>query len=88
MAFDHANLTRMGGSGDQQLFLYRTADLLTGSAGVDVNESGYFNSVINDLNVGDIILAVTGIGGTVVASLLVVTSVTTNVTVTDNTTQT
>lgn len=88
MAFSAAAFTRIGGSGSHQLFIYYTADVLSGSGGVDVTESGYFNDVIDDLNVNDVILAVANTGGTAVLAVLIVTSVTTNVTVSTNVTQT
>ena len=88
MAFSAANWSRLGGNGTQQMFAYVTTDALSGTAGVDVTESAYFNDVIDDLNVHDLILVVADTGGTPVFSRLVVTSVTTNVTVSTNTTQT
>ena len=88
MAFSAAAFTRIGGAGDHQLFIYYTADVLTGTGGVDVTESSYFNTVIDDLNVNDVILAVCDTGGTDVLVILIVTSVTTNVTVSTNVTQT
>jgi uncharacterized membrane protein YdbT with pleckstrin-like domain len=88
MAFSSAAFTRIGGSGAHQLFIYYTADVLTGTAGVDVTESGYFDDVIDDLNLHDVILAVCDTGGTPVLVVLIVTSVTTHVTVSTNVTQT
>ena len=87
MAFTSATFCRIGGDANQQLFIYSSNDLLSGGAGVDITESSYFNDVIDDLNVHDVILCAADLDGTPVYSRLVVTSVTTNVTVSTNVTQ-
>jgi hypothetical protein len=87
MAFTAASFTRVGGDAYQQLFIYSSNDLLSGGGGVDITESGYFNDVINDLNVHDVILVAADLDGTASYCRCVVTSVTTNVTVSTNVTQ-
>lgn len=68
MAFTPKTLTRVanaqGGSNSARynsIWHYTTAD-----TPATVGGAGYFNAAANDLVVGDIILAVCGIGGTVV----------------------
>jgi hypothetical protein len=58
----------MGGVPGQQLFLYRSPDALGA-----IDDAGYFNSAVDEYNLssGDIILAVTGFGGTQALSALV-----------------
>ena len=83
MAFTKANLTLVGGNASVQLWNYYTAD-----AQATVVASAYFNDMIDDMNVGDIIIVTYLGGGSSGSSELIVTSVTTNVTTTDNVTQT
>ena len=51
------------------VFAYKTADAIA-----DVNTAGYFNSLANTLEVGDLIYCVTSTGGTPVATLVYVLS--------------
>jgi hypothetical protein len=83
MAFNAGYMTRIGGNANFNTYTYTTADTQD-----TVIASGYFDSMINDLNVGDIILLVFDTGGTIGTSELIVTSVTSAVTTTDNVTQT
>ena len=48
---------------------YSTADAVA-----DVNTAGYFNSIASLLNVGDVIFCQSGVGGTLVMSILWVNS--------------
>lgn len=68
MAYDSSTMRLMGGVPGQQLFLYRTADAVA-----TVTASGYFNSAVAEYNLatGDMILAVSGFGGTPVFDGLV-----------------
>ena len=60
MAFSASTLYPIGGSViGPRLWGYRTADAAT-----VVDTVGYFNTAANILNVGDVILANTGFGGT------------------------
>ena len=69
MALVLTSLGSFGQAGGNQAFLYRTADLAATVAG-----AGYFNNAANILNVGDWIFATTGIGGTVLGKIYVVTA--------------
>lgn len=51
------------------VYAYKTTDAIA-----DVNTSGYFNSLANSLNVGDLIYCVTSVGTTAVATLVYVVS--------------
>lgn len=51
------------------VYAYKTTDAIA-----DVNTSGYFNSLANTLEVGDLIYCVTSTGSTAVATLTVVRS--------------
>ena len=51
------------------IYAYKTADAIA-----DVNTAGYFNSLSDTLEVGDLIYCVTSTGGTAVATLTVVRS--------------
>jgi hypothetical protein len=82
MAFNKAYLTRVGGSATQQLFTYYSTD-----GASTIVASAYFNDVIADMNLGDIILCVYLGAGANATMELVVSSVTTNVTTTNNVTQ-
>jgi len=63
MAFTPASLTRLAGASGVSLWHYSTADAVG-----DVNTAGYFNSAANMLNVYDVIIAVTSVGGSVAVS--------------------
>ncbi|MDP3426253.1 MAG: hypothetical protein Q8S17_02585 [Humidesulfovibrio sp.] len=69
MSYDASFMRLMGGVPGQQLFLYRTADAIA-----DVDDSGYFDTAVDEYNLssGDLILAVTGFGGVQALSALVV----------------
>jgi hypothetical protein len=69
MSYDCSTMRLMGGVPGQQLFLYRTADAVSA-----VSTAGYFNAAVDEYNLssGDVILAVTGFGGT--AGLAAMTS--------------
>lgn len=69
MALVKTALASVGQGGGNQLFLYRTPDLAATVAGAN-----YFDAVANILNVGDVIFATTGIGGTVLGKIYVVTA--------------
>jgi hypothetical protein len=58
------------GNGLNSLWLYRTADLKAAVIGAN-----YFDGMSPQLNVGDFIMAATGIGGTVVPALLTVSDI-------------
>ena len=51
MAYNSANLTRLGGASDGDLWLYSSADAIG-----TVNTSGYFNDAANMLSVRDVII--------------------------------
>jgi len=51
------------------IYAYKTTDAIA-----DVNTSGYFNSLANSLNVGDLIYCVTSTGSTAVCTLTQVLS--------------
>lgn len=70
MSYESTNLRLMGGVPGQQLFLYRTEDVIA-----DVDDSGYFDDAVDQYNLstGDIVLAVTGFGSSNVLDGLVVT---------------
>lgn len=53
MAFSAANLTRIGGASNGDLWFYTSADAIA-----DVNTSGYFNDASNMLAVRDVIIVV------------------------------
>lgn len=63
MAFTPASLTRLAGASGVSLWHYSTADAVG-----DVNTAGYFNAAANMLNVYDVIIAVTSVGGSVAVS--------------------
>ena len=77
MALTSNALKKIAGSGDQNLFVYQSADAVATIAG-----SGYFNDVTNDLKQFDVILAVGATGGTATVDMLIVTSATGAATVT------
>ena len=57
MAFTQANLKKIAGGGDQNVFLYNSADAVGTIAG-----SGYFNNATNQLHQNDIIITVGSTG--------------------------
>ena len=66
--YDSSTMRLLGGVPGQQLFLYRSADSINSIAA-----SGYFNSAVAEYNLstGDMILVVSGFGGTPVFDGLV-----------------
>lgn len=73
MAFNRDGWNPIGGQSKKgsapQVFAYTTTDAIA-----DVNTEGYFNSVAQQVNVGDMIFCNTSTGGTLVATLVYVTS--------------
>lgn len=70
MAFSSAGFTSVNVSKRGQapsIYAYKTADTMA-----DVNTEGYFNALVNTLEVGDLIYCVTSTGSTAVATLTVV----------------
>jgi hypothetical protein len=65
--FSTASASKAGNS--PSIHTYSTADAVA-----DVNTAGYFNSIASLLKVGDVIFAQTGVGGTLVMSILWVNS--------------
>jgi len=53
MAYSAANLTRIGGASNGDLWFYTSADAIA-----DVNTAGYFNEASNMLAVRDVIIVV------------------------------
>ena len=53
MAYNAANLTRIGGASNGDLWFYTSADAIA-----DVNTAGYFNNASNMLAVRDVIIVV------------------------------
>ena len=77
MALDKTNLKKIGGAGDQTLWMYHSTDAVGTVAG-----SGYFNDITSALQQDDIILVVGATGGTRTVDMLVVTSASAAATVT------
>ena len=72
MAFSAAGFTSVNVSKRGQapsIYAYKTADTIA-----DVNSSGYFDTLANTLEVGDLIYCVTSTGSTAVATLVYVLS--------------
>lgn len=72
MAFSSAGFTAVTASkrgNAPSVYAYKTTDAIA-----DVNTAGYFNSLANTLEVGDLIYCVTSTGTTAVATLTVVRS--------------
>ena len=73
MAFNRDGWNPIGGQSKKgsapQIFAYTTTDAIA-----DVNTEGYFNSVAQEVNVGDMIFCNTSTGGTLVATLVYVLS--------------
>jgi hypothetical protein len=70
------DLYKIGGA-DPGLWIYKTPDAVA-----TVVASGYFNNATNELKQGDMVFAVTGVGGTLASRLLLVNSATGAATVT------
>lgn len=71
MAFSLKSLAKIAtgaaaadGSPPLNIWMYVTADAMTGGGGVEVREATYFNGAVNLLKVGDIMIIVTAWGGT------------------------
>jgi len=77
MALDASNLKKISGSGDMNLFQYKSTDAISTVVG-----SGYFNDVTNDLKQFDSIIVVASTGGTATVDLIIVKSATGAATVT------
>ena len=77
MAYTQATFDRIVTGGATNMYIYKTADSRATAMG-----SGYFNNMIANLNVGDLILIIYDTGGTPACCICYVTSVTTNVAVT------
>ena len=73
MAFARAGWNPIGGQSKKgtaaQLFTYTTTDAVG-----TVDGAGYFNSVSDDVSVGDVIISVTSTGGTLASSIHTVVS--------------
>lgn len=72
MAFSTAGFSTVSASkrgNSPGIYAYKTADAIA-----DVNTAGYFNSLSNTLEVGDLIYCVTSTGTTAVATLVYVLS--------------
>lgn len=63
MAYSGSGLTLVGGSSEQRLFIYTTADTIA-----TVNTADYFIDAIGSIRVNDVIICVTSTGGTPVVS--------------------
>jgi len=74
MAYNAANLTRIGGGSGVNMWHYTTTDTIA-----TVNTAGYFNDAIGMIRSLDPIIAVTSTGGTAVATLVYVLSNTSGV---------
>lgn len=68
MAYESKDLRLMGGVPGQQLFVYRSGD-----DAATVTAGGYFTPAAEEYNMdtGDMIIAVSGLGGTMTVDLLV-----------------
>ncbi len=77
MALTSSALKKVAGAGDQNLFVYKSADAISTIVG-----SGYFNNVTDDLKQFDMILCVGATGGTATVDIAVITSATGAATVT------
>ncbi|WP_018126098.1 hypothetical protein [Desulfovibrio oxyclinae] len=78
MAYVSEDMRLMGGVPGQQLFLYRTEDLLA-----DVAGAGYFDKAAEEYNLdtGDVIVACTGAASAEAVDMLVATNAAGSVTV-------
>ena len=77
MAFTKATLKMVATGGDQQLYMYNSADAIS-----SIIASGYFNTVTDRLKQNDIILVVGSTGGTRTVDAILVSSATAAATVT------
>lgn len=77
MAFTKATLKMVATGGDQQLYMYNSADAIS-----TIIASGYFNTVTDRLKQNDIILVVGSTGGTRTVDAILVSSATAAATVT------
>jgi len=77
MALTSSALKKVAGAGDQNLFVYKSADAISTIVG-----SGYFNDVTDDLKQFDIIICVGATGGTATVDVVIVSSATAATTVT------
>jgi len=68
MAFTASNLSLVNYSGNGFHFWHYT----TTDTAATVDTAGYFNSVANEMNVGDLIMVASATGGTPVYGLMVV----------------
>jgi hypothetical protein len=82
MAFAAAKLSRIGGNESVQLWIYYSDD-----ASSVVDDADYFLSVVDDFNVGDIILCACNVDATIEYTRLVVTNLTTTFDTSTNVTQ-
>ena len=72
MAYSATGFSTIGASkagNSPAFYAYKTTDAIA-----DVNTSGYFNTLANNLSVGDLIYCVTSTGTTAVATLVYVVS--------------
>ena len=70
MAYETANpIKKIAEAGGNSVFFYTDGDAIA-----TIAASGYFNSAYAELKQGDIIIVTSGIGGTIAADVLSVTS--------------
>jgi len=77
MALDATNLKKIAGSGDMNIFVYKSTDAIG-----TIVASGYFNNSTADLKQHDTIFVTGSTGGTATIDMLTVTSATGATTVT------
>jgi NAD-dependent SIR2 family protein deacetylase len=77
MAYAAANLKKIAGGGDHNLFLYKSTDALS-----VIIASGYFSTSTADLKKFDVIIAIGTSGGTATVDVIYVSSATAAATVT------
>jgi hypothetical protein len=77
MALDATNLKKIAGSGDMNIFVYKSTDAISTIVG-----SCYFNNSTADLKQFDTIIATGSTGGTATVDMLTVSSATGAATVT------
>jgi len=63
MAFSASGLTLVGGSSEQRMWIYTSADAIA-----DINTEDYFLDAINMINKNDVMFIVSSTGGTPVVS--------------------
>lgn len=81
MAYSDANMSRIGHANGNNIWLYKTADVIGTSAG-QIASSGYFNAKTKELFQFDVIIAIGNTGSTPTVDVLVVSSATGATTVT------